>query len=35
VSSSKERPVIKARYDGTRGKTQGERKERSPAAKAM
>ncbi len=32
--SSKEIPVMKERYDGTRGKTQGERKESNPPPKA-
>lgn len=33
-SSSKEIPVIKAKYDGIRGRIQGERKEMIPADKA-
>ena len=32
--SSKETPVIKVMYDGTRGSTQGERNESTPARKA-
>jgi hypothetical protein len=35
MSSSKETPVTKERYEGSRGSTQGERKERNPAARAI
>jgi hypothetical protein len=35
MSSSKEMPVTNERYEGSRGSTQGERKERNPAAKAI
>ncbi len=34
VSSSKETPVMNVTYEGTRGRTQGEMKETSPATKA-
>jgi hypothetical protein len=34
VSSSKERPVIKVKYAGMSGSTQGDKKERNPAIKA-
>lgn len=34
VRSSKEIPVIKEMYDGTSGRTHGERNERIPAKKA-
>jgi len=34
VNSSKEKPVIKVKYEGITGSMQGEKKESSPAKKA-
>ncbi len=34
VSSSRERPVIKEKYAGIKGKTQGEKKDSNPAIRA-
>jgi hypothetical protein len=34
VSSSMEKPVIRVKYAGISGNTQGEKKDNSPAAKA-